>query len=163
MLPPLDFNTLLRFNSKLVRLKGVVVLQVSGEKSAGFNSKLVRLKVMLPPLDFNTLLRFNSKLVRLKVHSEICLQTSIPFQFQTGSIKRGNGGLRKPTSQGFNSKLVRLKATVTSIELVNLMVFQFQTGSIKRPFVFYSLFFSAQFQFQTGSIKRKKKRSRLFR
>ncbi len=73
-----------RFNSKLVRLK---VVWTSGGKAAeltGFNSKLVRLKGLRLPIAIDSfLLRFNSKLVRLKDklrprHSTIRKNVSIP-------------------------------------------------------------------------------------
>ena len=55
------------------------------------------------------------------------------FQFQTGSIKSGNIAAKpKLCLMSFNSKLVRLKETMTLKVYIRSNEFQFQTGSIKR-------------------------------
>ena len=54
------------------------------------------------------------------------------FQFQTGAIKSGGVPINKHQIGGFNSKLVRLKVFVITLQ-INDITFQFQTGAIKRP------------------------------
>ena len=101
------------FNSKLVRLKALCNIAFAGDVD-GFNSKLVRLKGgSCASYCLFGLLRFNSKLVRLKEFAAIqVLHLWEWFQFQTGSIKRGNIMKQEMIKilRSFNSKLVRLKA-----------------------------------------------------
>ena len=104
------------------------------------------------------------------------LSESLPFQFQTGAIKRNLGCKSGSTGRPrFNSKLVRLKGYAPSqmpsllprfnSKLVRLKapappqndsaedVFQFQTGAIKSLFELISVEGAEVFQFQTGAIK----------
>ena len=97
---------------------------------------------------------FNSKLVRLKVcDSEILARVSAEFQFQIGSIKRNIETHTDSLNRSFNSKLVRLKACLISSGRPSLNAFQFQIGSIKsiNPKKLQRIF--REFQFQIGSIK----------
>ena len=127
-------NFFVCFNSILVRLKATAP-GVAVRFCGGFNSILVRLKGETGRLEsrirysfqFHTgsiksplrervkmlnALCFNSILVRLKAHySAIKILDLSGFQFHTGSIKRTAstfGGIPFP---GFNSILVRLKAS----------------------------------------------------
>ena len=99
---------------------------------------------------------FDSKLVRLKGDnlSDFIIDNH-EFQFQTGSIKRGQVWNMRRIMSSFNSKLVRLKVKMKFVYTPISKSFQFQTGSIKR---FKSKGIrnckSNKFQFQTGSIKR---------
>ncbi len=81
----------------------------------GFNSTLVRLKVLCAILKHKTRERFNSTLVRLKVQN-ISGEELRHLSFNSTLVR-----LKKLTSGGgsamvlsFNSTLVRLKATVSS-------------------------------------------------
>ena len=79
-----------------------------------FNSKLVRLKVnpdSSSDTSLSSVISFNSKLVRLKASvSQDAASFALPFQFQTGSIKRKTAvHILLLLSRRFNSKLVRLK------------------------------------------------------
>ena len=56
----------MRFNSKLVRLKGAHNSHPAGYEICSFNSKLVRLKARDGDVGGEFGARFNSKLVRLK-------------------------------------------------------------------------------------------------
>ena len=123
-----------RFNSKLVRLKGIHSIQnilafvtmfqfqTGSIKSLApilhlyysilsFNSKLVRLKARMPTNTRKHYIRFNSKLVRLKVKIALTIGACIMFQFQTGSIKSYQNLNPTHPMRGFNSKLVRLKGS----------------------------------------------------
>ena len=146
---------LLRFNSKLVRLKGIIPAKAPAEISC-----------------------FNSKLVRLKVKARLTQRCAPQFQFQTGSIKRKprararglQGGrfnsklvrlkeqIRTDTviaKVGFNSKLVRLKA-VSSSETLERSEVRFNSKLVRLKGSTSSIVFrcTSLFQFQTGSIKR---------
>ena len=80
--------------------------------SRGFNSILVRLKVIDTPVQFNI---------------------RITFQFHTGSIKSLDGDANRSLVKCFNSILVRLKGEQMRILLTGNK-FQFHTGSIKSVF-----------------------------
>ena len=126
------FNTVLRFNSKLVRLKATnqrhtrplhkmfqfqtgSIKRIRDYRSSHseyrFNSKLVRLEDDTSR-DLHPLTGFNSKLVRLKAAELV-------------NVELNHEG------RGFNSKLVRLKVTINRSNENCLGSFQFQTGSIK--------------------------------
>ena len=122
------------FNSKLVRLKGKLLIRVrkltrkfqfqtgsiksiaSSEPKlcdrSGFNSKLVRLKVACGrSLRFLRLFQFQTGSIKSSLRLLSKAAMTAAFQFQTGSIKRELATRAIDNDwTGFNSKLVRLKA-----------------------------------------------------
>ena len=84
----------------------------------GFDSKLVRLKDAAMLSLKNIYLSFDSKLVRLKAFKQWFLyQPGDPFRFQTGSIKSFCFKGRNFFFECFDSKLVRLKAQTLAISM----------------------------------------------
>ena len=121
--------------------------------------------------------QFQTGAIKSKSASVLRCVVLLLFQFQTGAIKSEGGGSPYAVSNGFNSKLVRLKAdkppsfrarlTSFNSKLVRLkgdrpgaidspyaQSFQFQTGAIKSQQRFARRAELYLFQFQTGAIKR---------
>ncbi len=81
-------EALSRFNSKMVRLKEILLTGPS-LFAFSFNSKMVRLKVTRVPVQALIEWGFNSKMVRLKVLRGGLQRAMVQlFQFQNGTIKR---------------------------------------------------------------------------
>ena len=101
-----------------------------------FNSSLVRLKEIIL-LDLTTSeIYFNSSLVRLKVTLEsVTGFTFKTFQFQFGTIKSFSYFPSPIQENNFNFSLVRLKDQFLNFVNVSQVLFQFQFGTIKRFFV----------------------------
>ena len=100
-----------------------------------FNSKLVRLKgVYTHRLRLRGWLQFQFQTGAIKSRRNTFHRTLSMFQFQTGAIKRAwpiTSGDEEHCS--FNSKLVRLKGKPAVWQSATRFgVFQFQTGAIKR-------------------------------
>ena len=119
------------FNSKLVRLK-VSDYQTRLPQVLCFNSKLVRLKASRNPSHEIRPDKFQFQTGAIK-RAPLPIPSSLPamFQFQTGAIKSSKfisstGGVTR-----FNSKLVRLKGSVSIRRGTAISTFQFQTGAIK--------------------------------
>ena len=93
----------------MVRLK----VTKAGERinfEDGFNSKVVRLKVIGVYLSLVNVESFNSKVVRLKAKSlYLSSLLKCPFQFQSGAVKRFDIEKAAKPKFSFNSKVVRLK------------------------------------------------------
>ena len=126
-----------RFNSKLVRLKADKRKQKTVDKrrfqfqtgsikrshqatrhtpQVSFNSKLVRLKVNRSWFASNSSIVFQFQTGSIKSRqSRLCCDPREAFQFQTGSIKSVDDEHTSTASTGFNSKLVRLKASSSSV------------------------------------------------
>ena len=100
----------------------------------GFNSKLVRLKVIVGiRVQARIANCFNSKLVRLKVYPPLVRQmVPLKFQFQTGAIKSLDQKLADEDAQlRFNSKLVRLKVAPIDIDIASLRRFNSKLVRLK--------------------------------
>ncbi len=120
---------------------------------------------------------FNSKMVRLKVLPSASCTKAGRFQFQNGTIKRAKclskvlikarfnskmvrlkDGRRLGVDCGyrcFNSKMVRLKVASPILIRYSNKAFQFQNGTIKRTICFFVIQIFILFQFQNGTIKSK--------
>ena len=70
-------------------------------------------------------------MVRLKGSLNASELQNLKFQFQYGSIKRGNTNLVSLPSSYFNSNMVRLKDSMAMTSRLIHSIFQFQYGSIK--------------------------------
>ncbi len=76
----------IRFNSKMVRFKGLSSNQKSGSALC-FNSKMVRFKVIDYQAVKNLVFCFNSKMVRFKERAlKEVAGAAEKFQFQNGAI-----------------------------------------------------------------------------
>ena len=63
----------------------------------------------------NEVISFNSTMVRLKEKEGLCGIFSAVFQFHYGTIKRNRRHTPYPAEGGFNSTMVRLKASILEI------------------------------------------------
>ena len=79
------------------------------------------------------------------------------FRFQTGSIKRklASGDLTI-NSEGFDSRLVRLKGWLGFQEFISVVGFDSRLVRLKVYIAIRSRIYRTKFRFQTGSIKRSK-------
>ena len=76
------------------------------------------------------------------------------FQFHYGTIKSQHQIEINRTFQSFNSTMVRLKVSYSSIHY-SFHMFQFHYGTIKRQKGAFTIRIPALFQFHYGTIKRK--------
>ena len=104
------FKRFFNFNSKVVRLKALII-QVVKVSEPHFNSKVVRLKERYKNVvfSFSLLFQFQSGAVKsTKADANVNLQ--FEFQFQSGAVKRLKNISNRRLLYYFNSKVVRLKA-----------------------------------------------------
>ena len=92
----------------------------------------LKVKVLSASVALIFLFQFQSGAVKRTVAPVwgLCLAL---FQFQSGAVKSENTFAHFGTPTGFNSKVVRLKATIIKADCMTNM-FQFQSGAVKRPF-----------------------------
>ena len=105
----------IRFNSKLVRLKALGATEKALGFGNRFNSKLVRLKGESGARDEVSVFvfQFQTGAIKRLATSAVTIRNWPGFQFQTGAIKRHTYKVkRRRYHRCFNSKLVRLKALV---------------------------------------------------
>ena len=150
-------NPDIRFNSKLVRLKGWIAKLIEAF-SERFNSKLVRLKGC-PPVraeDRPTEFQFQTGAIKRGVFFSTRPAGGLCFNSKLVRLKVGADGRVYYTQACFNSKLVRLKAAHhAGSSKVFAKPFQFQTGAIKSGrYLLPGWKLAFEFQFQTGAIKR---------
>ena len=76
------------------------------------------------------------------------------FQFQNGAIERGVPGTGATGDVRFNSKMVRLRGGVFSVDRYDIFGFQFQNGAIESRYAIMAMEGKPMFQFQNGAIER---------
>ena len=124
--------SMINFNSRMVRLKGVSRLECNSNYQY-FNSRMVRLKGSVKAsrnrfslfqfqnctikreskkMMLTRSLHFNSRMVRLKVSQKLIHWCPKQFQFQNGTIKSTNSFHTSLPLRHFNSRMVRLKVTL---------------------------------------------------